>query len=107
MLRQIASSIRTYMLVFFDRSGIHGFFYFSYELLHYVERLMWLCIISSMFGVLVMLGMQSVDRYLYHSTVVTIERDHYYWNITLPAMTVCPITERLNRTLFNEYMVDL
>lgn len=57
-----------------------------------------------MFWVLAKLSMQSINRYLYSSTVVTIERDHYFWNITLPGITICPISERINRTLFDEYI---
>lgn len=70
-------------------------------------RLLWLIIITISFWVLANLSMQSINRYLYSSTVVTIERDHYFWNITLPAITICPISERINRSIYDEFVMDM
>lgn len=36
-------------------------------------------------------------------TVVSVERDHYYWNTTLPSITICPIIKRIDGSLFDEY----
>lgn len=35
----IWESARNYLNIFYLKSGIHGFFYFAYGLLHFVERL--------------------------------------------------------------------
>lgn len=123
-LRRFTGSTKEYALSFFRQSGIHGFGYFANLLLTIFEkysvgivgisnplynkylhnRLLWLIIIIASFGVLVMLSLQSIHRYRFSSTVVTIERDHYYWNITLPSVTICPLSERLNRTLFEDFV---
>lgn len=49
------------------------------------------------------LSLQSLYRYEHQSTVVSIERDHYYWNTTLPSLTICPIVDRIDRELFDKY----
>lgn len=51
----------------------------------------------------VLLSLQSLKRYETKSTVVAIERDHYYWNTSLPSLTVCPIKNRIDVDLFNMY----
>lgn len=35
--------------------------------------------------------------------VVSVERDHYYWNTTLPSFTICPTMKRIDRHSFEEY----
>lgn len=118
-------SAKDYLNIFYLKSGIHGFFYFAYSLLHIVERykyqmntnlfysilcvgrIIWLIIITAAFVICVVLSLQSFNRYNYSSTVVTIEKDHFYWNITLPSLTVCPLTERLNRSYFDDYADNL
>lgn len=37
------------------------------------------------------------------TTVVSVERDHYYWNTTLPSFTICPTGKRIDTRLFEEY----
>lgn len=49
--------------------------------------------------------MESLERYETKSTVVSVERDHYYWNTTLPSVTICPIVERIDKHMFDEYCV--
>lgn len=51
----------------------------------------------------ILVSLQSLERYEHKSTVVTIERDHYYWNTTLPSFTICPATTRIDIGLFDEY----
>lgn len=51
----------------------------------------------------VQLSLQSLKRYETKSTVVSIEKDHYYWNTTLPSFTICPVTNRIDKNLFEEY----
>lgn len=125
-VKDVATRTRDYLNIFYLKSGIHGFFYFAYGLLHIFERLIlsndnfnksytfytfrriiWLIIITAAFVICVVLSLQSFNRYKYASTVVTIERDHFYWNITLPSLTVCPLTERLNRSYFDDYADSL
>lgn len=117
---------RNFLRLFFARSNIHGFFYFSWEVLRFLEkfvfdskscgfvttrplkliefcRLFWLVLVISAFCATIVLSLKSLDRYETKSTVVTIERDHYYWNTSLPSLTICPTSNRIDRDYFNEY----
>lgn len=51
----------------------------------------------------ILLSLQSLYRYEYKSTVVSIERDHYYWNTSLPSFTICPVVNRIDLDLFDKY----
>lgn len=48
------------------------------------------------------IGLSSFERFQTKGTVATIENDHYYWNATLPSLTVCPM-DRINMDKFNDY----
>lgn len=49
------------------------------------------------------LSLKSLNRYETKSTVLTIERDHYYWNTSLPSFTICPVKSRIDLDLFDSY----
>lgn len=66
-------------------------------------RLFWLILVIVSFIVTVTLSLESLHRYETKSTVVSIERDHYYWNTTLPSFTICPMVNRIDKQLFNAY----
>lgn len=51
----------------------------------------------------VLLSLKSLHRHETKSTVVTIERDHYYWNTSLPSFTICPVKSRIDEDLFDLY----
>lgn len=51
----------------------------------------------------VILSLQSLKRYETKSTVVSIERDHYYWNTSLPSLTICPVINRIDKDRFEDY----
>lgn len=50
-----------------------------------------------------LLSLKSLDRYETKSTVLTIEKDHYYWNTTLPSFSICPRRNRIDKNLFEKY----
>jgi hypothetical protein len=67
---------------------------------HIIERLLWMILIGGALYFSVDLSLESWDRYLHKSTVVSIERDHYYWNTSLPALTICPM-KRLSQERYD------
>lgn len=88
---------------FFNRSGIHGFSYLGNLLrIHFLERIFWLCLICGGIYFSVDIGLKSWDRYLHKSTVVSVQVNHYYWNTSLPSLTVCPM-QRLSKEKFQDY----
>lgn len=48
-------------------------------------------------------SLESLHRFNTKSTVVTIEKDHYYWNTSVPSLTICPTAKRIDETLFENY----
>lgn len=51
----------------------------------------------------VILSLQSYNRYETKNTVVTIEKDHYYWNTSMPSITICPTVNRISPKKFDDY----
>lgn len=102
MTQKPFASARKFLFDYFDNSGIHGFSYLGNSFLHLIERILWIALICIALYFSVILSLESWDRYLHKSTVVSIERDHYYWNTSLPALTICPM-ERLNKTKYEAY----
>ena len=96
------TSAKKFLYEYFVNSTIHGFSYLGNSFLHLIERLLWIAMICTALYFSVILSLESWDRYLHKSTVVSIERDHYYWNTSLPALTICPM-KRLNESLYNAY----
>lgn len=87
---------------FLNHSVIHGFAYLGNNFFHFLEKLFWLGLIISAIYFTIDFSLESWDRYLHKSTVVSIERDYYYWNTSLPSLTVCPMT-RLSLDRFDDY----
>lgn len=102
MAKKQLQSVRNFLFDFFDHSGIHGFSYLANTFFHFIERVLWTILICAALYFSVILSLESWDRYLHKSTVVSIERDHYYWNTSLPALTICPM-DRLSREKFDLY----
>lgn len=69
----------------------------------YIFRLFWLALIAVAFFATTHMSLKSLYRYETSSTVVTIERNYYYWNTTLPSFTICPAKSRIDEELFNRY----
>lgn len=103
MLTKIFTHAKSFVNDFLSRSGIHGFSYLGdMFVIHVVEKLFWLCLICTGIYFSFTFSMESWDRYLHKSTVVSVERDYYYWNTSLPSITTCPM-ERLSRKKYEEY----
>ncbi|XP_063708633.1 uncharacterized protein LOC134837197 [Culicoides brevitarsis] len=94
---------REFMKEFYDMEVVHGTHYFGKSELHTVEKIFWLTniFLCLCFGIWV--GLQTWEQYLNKSVVLSIRRDHYSWNTSMPALTICPNYERISRRLFNIY----
>lgn len=66
-------------------------------------RLFWLFLVVLASYATISISLQSLDRYKTKNTVVSIERDHYYWNTTMPSLTICPTVKRIDKDLLDEY----
>ncbi|CRL02236.1 CLUMA_CG015089, isoform A [Clunio marinus] len=104
MFRYFFKRVNDFVNNFLNHSGIHGFVYLGNTfVLHIFEKFFWLGLICGALYLTIHFSLESWDRYLHKNIVVSIERDHYYWNTSLPSFTVCPM-ERLNRNIYNKYI---
>ncbi|XP_075153217.1 sodium channel protein Nach-like [Haematobia irritans] len=97
-----AETITTFIASYFKDGNIHGLKYVVKEDLTTIEKALWFALLNISMYCCVKTGLQSVDRYYTKSTVVGLERDFYYWNTTMPGVTICPLI-RLHPQLFKEY----
>ena len=103
MSRNFITRSKHFVNDYLSHSGIHGFSYLGdLFALHVVEKFFWLVLICVGVYFSVDFGLESWDRYLHKSTVVSIERDFYYWNTSMPSLTICPIA-RISRTNYDDY----
>lgn len=58
-------------------------------------------IASAIYGAVV-LSTLTLHRYIENPTVISMERDRFFWNTTFPAATVCP-TYKINNELLELY----
>lgn len=100
---KIVSQARNFVNDFLSHSGIHGFSYLgNLFVIHIVEKLFWFCLICTGIYFTVEFSLESWDRYLHKSTVVSVSVDHYYWNTSLPSLTICPMN-RLSTERYDAY----
>nr|XP_029715164.1 uncharacterized protein LOC109418499 [Aedes albopictus] len=102
VIRTILRPVEIFFDVFFSHGALHGITYLGKSLLHLFEKILWMVLIVISLYFCVTLSLQSWERFLTKSTVVAIEKDHYYWNISLPSLTICPM-DRIDRDLFDQF----
>lgn len=103
MTRKILTQAKNFVNDFLNHSGIHGFSYLGNLLIiHVVEKIFWLCLICTAVYFTLEFSLENWDRYLHKSTVVSVERDYYYWNTSLPSLTICPM-QRLSAERYEAY----
>lgn len=99
----ILKRVRNFIDDFFNQSVIHGFSYLGSHLtIHVFEKLFWFSIICTAIYFCVDCSLVSWDRYLHKSTVVSVQVDFYFWNSSLPSLTICPM-DRLDPERFEAY----
>ncbi|XP_053691956.1 sodium channel protein Nach [Sabethes cyaneus] len=99
---QFLIPVNIFLKIFFSQGALHGITYVGKTFLHVLEKLMWISLIAICFYFCITLSLESWERFQRKSTVVTIEKDHYYWNISMPSLTICPM-HRIDRDLFGEF----
>lgn len=84
-------------------STIHGFNHITRTGHHPLERLIWIVLVACAAYEIVVVSNISLDRYRENPTVISIERDRYFWNTSFPAATVCPV-RKLNEEFLEGYL---
>ncbi|GBP86201.1 Pickpocket protein 11 [Eumeta japonica] len=89
----IYRSVKSYLVLFFNTSSIHGLNHLVAFGRHPFEILLWLTTVAaSVFGA-TSLSRATWLRYQSSPTVVSMDRDMFAWNTTFPAVTICPETK--------------
>ncbi|XP_049548324.1 sodium channel protein Nach [Anopheles darlingi] len=94
--------ISTFVQLFLEQGAVHGLAHLGRPYLHFSEKLLWLGLIVTSLYFSVALSFVSWDRYQTKGTVVAIEKDHYYWNTSMPSLTICPL-KRIYPPLLTKY----
>ncbi|XP_045538960.1 pickpocket protein 28-like [Papilio machaon] len=87
-------------------STTHGLPYIVNQDIHWIERLFWTS--SFIFSLIIIYSLLSsqFSRFINSPTVMSVEMDYLEWNISYPALTLCPII-KTNFTTFNNLKYHL
>uniref|UniRef100_A0A1A9W6T2 Uncharacterized protein n=1 Tax=Glossina brevipalpis TaxID=37001 RepID=A0A1A9W6T2_9MUSC len=94
--------IINYIILYIENCSIHGLNFLIQKDLTLFERLFWLILVILSQYFCVYIAMSSVYIYQTKNTHVGIERDFYFWNTSLPSVTICPMN-RIDDEKFDEY----
>ncbi|KAI8434236.1 hypothetical protein MSG28_012338 [Choristoneura fumiferana] len=68
----------------------HGLPYIVNMEIHWTGRLYWAISFVICLGIIVMLLSSQYSRYINSPVVMSVEMDYYNWNVSYPAITLCP-----------------
>lgn len=92
-----------YIIKYVSQSSTHCWRYLVDRKLSIYERVLWIFfIIAAIFGVVV-INYATLLKYTESPIVISIDKDHYYWNTTFPSITVCPLS-KINKSLLDDYV---
>ncbi|XP_055691219.1 pickpocket protein 11 [Lutzomyia longipalpis] len=81
---------RYFFVNFLRETSIHGFVHIVSIGVHLIERTMWFSFVALAFYGTASLSQRIWQRYQESPTVISIDRNMFFWNTTFPAVTVCP-----------------
>lgn len=88
--RQLLINIFLFLQKITNISSIHGFVYVMNYSLHFLERWLWyVCIISALVACS-SLARSTWTRFQTSPTVITMDRNKFFWNTSFPTLTICP-----------------
>uniref|UniRef100_A0A6E8VRH2 Sodium channel protein Nach n=1 Tax=Anopheles coluzzii TaxID=1518534 RepID=A0A6E8VRH2_ANOCL len=88
------------------QTSLHGVFHLVHKRSTYVEKVIWLGIISmALFAGCYNVGSFWV-RYWTNPTVIALDRDYHLWNTTFPSLTVC-FQKRLNEAARDQLIAQV
>ncbi|XP_061720047.1 acid-sensing ion channel 5-like [Cydia pomonella] len=81
-------------------STTHGLPYIVNTEIHWLERAYWLMNFAICLTIAIMLLTTQYVRFLNSPVVMSVEMDYFNWNVSYPAITLCP-TGKINQELFS------
>lgn len=110
-----------FIICFFENSSIHGLSHII-KRRHPLENFLWLGLVAAAVYGAAVLSSMTLIRYRDNPTVISMERDRFFWNTSFPAATICP-TRKIdlesleyylettdgvkNKTAFREFILSL
>ncbi|KAK4881415.1 hypothetical protein RN001_004734 [Aquatica leii] len=86
---KIWNRVKTHFLFCASICSIHGIVHIVRKNVSPFERLLWILLVTLETIWCIMLGLEAVYHYQERPTVISIERDHWKWNVTFPGATLC------------------
>lgn len=96
-------SMGYFLIMVISISTIHGFNHITRKGHHPVERLIWIVLVACAAYEIAYVSNISLGRYRENPTVISMERDRYFWNTSFPAATVCPL-RKLNEEFLDDFL---
>ncbi|XP_047996395.1 uncharacterized protein LOC125234230 [Leguminivora glycinivorella] len=81
-------------------STTHGLPYIVNTEIHWFERVYWCVNFAASLWIAIMLLTAQYVRYINSPVVMSVEMDYFNWNVSYPAITLCP-TGKINEELFS------
>uniref|UniRef100_A0A336L920 CSON005659 protein n=1 Tax=Culicoides sonorensis TaxID=179676 RepID=A0A336L920_CULSO len=104
-LHQAWLRIHKFIANVFDTTSIHGLTYLTKDGSHAIERF----IIAVFIGVgiygAITISQNTIERYNENPTVISMDRNMFFWNTSFPSLTICP-HKKLNDLKVNKYIED-
>lgn len=92
-----------FLRCFCESSSLNGLKYILQQHLSPILKIFWCTLIVIAFVTTINISTTTILRFLHDPTVVTIDHDHFAWNTTFPAITICPI-KKINYDLLDKYV---
>ncbi|XP_063709117.1 sodium channel protein Nach [Culicoides brevitarsis] len=74
----------------FDTTSIHGLTYLTKGGSHAIERFLIAVFIGVGIYGAISISMNTVERYNENPTVISMDRNMFFWNTSFPSLTICP-----------------
>ncbi|CAK1581081.1 unnamed protein product [Parnassius mnemosyne] len=87
-------------------SSIHGLPYIVDHKINWIERIFWIVSFVCSLIIIYTLISSQFARFINSPTVMSVEMDYLEWNISYPALTLCPLI-KANFTSFNKLVDNL
>uniref|UniRef100_A0A182V6Z7 Uncharacterized protein n=1 Tax=Anopheles merus TaxID=30066 RepID=A0A182V6Z7_ANOME len=89
LFRRLVKRSKRFLVNLLTTTSAHGIGHVVQEGLHFIERIIWLsCIFIGVYG-MVALSQRIWNRFQTSPTVISMDRNMYFWNTSFPSLTIC------------------
>ncbi|KAJ8920056.1 hypothetical protein NQ315_011710 [Exocentrus adspersus] len=92
-----------YVEEYLSHSSIHGLSHLAAKSVY--EKTLWSFLFATALSGVIVITYATLNKYTENPTVITVEKDHYFWNTSFPSATVCPVS-KINSALLENYVAS-